>query len=86
MDTIYMNFKNSKICDSYRLLLNLADERNLKRSNKFNACQILACTIHGKNIKTSYKNNKFKISAPTWTENVNYLMDHIQYLMFKIIL
>ena len=27
----------------------------------------LAFTIHGKN-KTSYKNNKFKISAPTWNE------------------
>ena len=26
--------------------------------------QILACTIH---IRT-YKNNKFKISAPTWNE------------------
>ena len=25
-------------------------------------------TIHGKNIKKSYKNNKFKISAPTWNE------------------
>ena len=29
--------------------------------------QGLAFTIHGKN-KTSYKNNKFKISAPTWNE------------------
>ena len=27
----------------------------------------LAFTIHGKN-KTSYKNNKFKILAPTWNE------------------
>ena len=25
-------------------------------------------TIHGKDIKKSYKNNKFKISAPTWNE------------------
>ena len=30
-------------------------------------CEGLAFTIHGKN-KTSYKNNKFKISAPTWNE------------------
>ena len=29
--------------------------------------QILAYTIHGKNIK-SHKNNKFKISIPTWNE------------------
>ena len=27
--------------------------------------QILAFTIHGKKIKKSYKNNKYKISAPT---------------------
>ena len=28
--------------------------------------QILAHSIHGKKMKKSYKNNKFKISAPTW--------------------
>ena len=30
--------------------------------------QILAFTIHGKNMKNLYKNNKFEISAPTWNE------------------
>ena len=30
--------------------------------------QILAFTIHGKIFKKLYKNNKFKISAPTWNE------------------
>ena len=30
--------------------------------------QILALTIHGKKKKESYKNNNFKISAPTWNE------------------
>ena len=30
--------------------------------------QILAFTIHGKMSKRSYKNNKFKILAPTWNE------------------
>ena len=33
---------------------------------------ILACT-HGKNIKTSHKNNKFKISAPTWNDKFELL-------------
>ena len=32
--------------------------------------QILAFTIHGKNIKNSYKNNKFKTSAPTLNEDL----------------
>ena len=30
--------------------------------------QTLAFTIHEKKIKRSYKNNKFKISAPAWNE------------------
>ena len=30
--------------------------------------QMLAYAIHGKNIKKSYKNSKFKKSAPIWNE------------------
>ena len=33
--------------------------------------------------KKSYKNNKFKISAPTWTKSLNRLMDCILYQKFK---
>ena len=25
--------------------------------------------MHGKNIKSSYRNNRFKVSAPTWNDN-----------------
>ena len=45
MDTIFMNSENSKTSDLYRLLLNLTDKINLKRSDKYVA---LAFTIHGK--------------------------------------
>ena len=34
MDTIIMNFGNSKISDPHRLLLNLSDKINLKRIDK----------------------------------------------------
>ena len=34
MDTILMNSKNSKTSDPHRLLLNLPDKINLKRSDK----------------------------------------------------
>ena len=34
MVTIFMNSKNSKTSDHHRLLLNLADKVNLKRSEK----------------------------------------------------
>ena len=35
MDTMFMNFENSKISNSHRLLLNLSDKINLKRSEKW---------------------------------------------------
>ena len=34
MDTIFMNFENSKISDPHLLLLHLSDKTNLKRSDK----------------------------------------------------
>ena len=35
MDTIFMNSGNSKTSDPHRLLVNLSDEINLKRSDKY---------------------------------------------------
>ena len=35
MDTIFMNSKNSRTSDPYRLLLNLTYKMNLKRSDKY---------------------------------------------------
>ena len=35
MDTLFMNCKNSKIYDPDRLLLNLSDKIDLKRSNRY---------------------------------------------------
>ena len=70
MDTIFMNSENSKTFDPHRLLLHLSDKINLKRSDKYVALSNLSIYYTWKNIKKSYKNNKFKISAPTW--NVEY--------------
>ena len=63
-----MNSKNSKTSDTHRLLLNLTDKIDLKRKDKYIALSNLSIYYTWKNIKKSYKNNKFKISAPTWTE------------------
>ena len=68
IDTIFMNSKESKTSDLHRLLLNLSDKINLKRSKKYVALSNLNIYYAWKNIKKSYKNNKFKISAPTWNE------------------
>ena len=60
-----MNSKNSKTSDPYRLLLNLTDKIGLKRKDKYIALPNLSIYYTWKNIKKSYKNNRFKISAPT---------------------
>ena len=68
MDTIFLNSENNKTSDLHRVLLNLTDKTNLKKSDTSVALWNLNIYYTWKNIKTSYKNNKFKISAPTWNE------------------
>ena len=60
-----MNSENSKASDSHRLLQNLLDKINLKRSGKYVALSNVSIYYTCKYIKNSYKNNKFKVSAPT---------------------
>ena len=68
MDTAFMNSENSKTSDPHRLLLTLSDKINLKRSDKYVALSNLIIYYTWKDTKKSYKNNKFKISAPNWNE------------------
>ena len=68
MDAIFMNSKNSETPDRHRLLPNPSDKINLKRSDKNVALSNISIYYTWKNIKTSYKNDKFKISAPTQNE------------------
>ena len=83
-----MNSKNSKISDPHRILLSLTDRIDLRRKDKYIVLSNLSIYYTWKNIQKSFRNNKFKISAPTWNDmiNLNYLMDHILYQIFKIIL
>ena len=75
MDTIFTNSANSKTSDPHRLLLNLSDKINLKRSDKYVALSNLSTYYTWRNIKNSYKNNKFKISGSTWNEELPDLPD-----------
>ena len=68
MDIISMNSKNSKTYDPHRLLDNLTDKIDVKRKDKYIALSNLSIYFTWKNVKKSYKNNKFKILAPTWNE------------------
>ena len=66
MDTIFINLENSKTSEFHILVLKLTYKLDL-RNQKSVAYQILVFTIHGKNMKSSYNNNKFKISAQKWS-------------------
>ena len=65
-----MNYKNSKISNPRRLLLNHFKKINLKRSDKYVALSNLSIYYTQKNIKKSYKNNKFKIPALSCNEEL----------------
>ena len=68
-----MNFKNDKTSDLRRLILqilNLTDKMSLKRSDKYVALLNLSIYYKWKNIKKLHKNNKFKISVPTWNDRI----------------
>ena len=68
MDTIFINSDNNKTSDLHRVLPNLSDKINLNRSDKCVALSNLNIYYTWKNIKKSYKNNKFEISNRTWNE------------------
>ena len=68
MDTIFMNSENSRTSEYHVLVLNLTDKLDLRRGQKTVALSNLSIYYTWKNIKSSYNNNKFKISAPTWSE------------------
>ena len=87
-----MNSENSKTSDPHRLLLSLTDNLNLRRSGKYVALLNLSIYSAWKNIKMPYKNNKFKISAPTWNEefelpdgsySVSDIEDYFKYILKK---
>ena len=61
-------------------------KKKLKRSDKYVALSNLSMYYTWKNFKKLHKTNKFKISASHGMKNLNYLMDHILYQKFKIIL
>ena len=92
MDTIFMNSENSRTSEYHVLVLKLADELDLKRGQKSVALSNLSIYYTWKNIKSSYRNNKFKISAPTWTDefelpdgsySISDIQDYFEYILKK---
>ena len=86
-----MNSESSKTSDPHRLLLNLSDKINLRRSDKYVALSNLSIYYTWRNIKL-YKNNKFKISVRTCNEkfelpdgsySVSDIQDFFEYILRK---
>ena len=65
METVFMNTKNSKINEPNRFKYDLIDKLDLRNQNKNMALANLSIYYTWKNVKSTYKINKFKISAPT---------------------
>ena len=63
-----MNSGNSKTSEYHVLVLKPADKLDLRRGQKSVALSNLSIQYTWKNIKSSYKNDKFKISALTLSD------------------
>ena len=92
MNTKFKNSKNSEISDPQRLLLNLTDKIDLRRKNEYIALSNLSTYYAWKNLKKSYKNNKFKISAAAWNKefelpdgsySISDIQDYFNYILKK---
>ena len=92
MDTTFMNSENSKTSKSHILKLKLTDKLDLRLDKKVIALSNLSIYFTWNNIKSSYNNNKFKISAPTWNEeftladrsySVSDIQDYFEYILEK---
>ena len=90
MDTKFMNSENSKTSESHVLILKLTNKLDLRRGEKSIALSNLSIYYTWKNIKSSYNNNKFKISAPTWNDkfelpdgsySVSNIQDYFEYIL-----
>ena len=90
METFFMNTKNSKTSEPHRLKYNLIDKLDLKNPNKNMALASLSIYYTWKNVKSTYNNNKFKISAPTWNDtfdlpdgsyNISAIQNYIEYII-----
>ena len=65
-----MNSENSKTSKLHVLILKLTNKLDLRIGEKVIALSNLSIYYTWKNIKSSYNNNKFKISATTWNDKL----------------
>ena len=92
MDTIFLNSENRRTSEYHALVLKLADKLDLGRGQKRVVLSNLSIYYTWKNMKSSYNSNKFKISAPTWSDefelpdgsySISDIQDYLQYALKK---
>ena len=92
MDTIFMNSENSRTSEYHVLVLKLTDKLDLRRGQKIVSLSNLSIYYKWRNKKSSYNNNKFKISAPTWSDefklpdgsySISDIQDYFEYILKK---
>ena len=67
-----MNTENSKTNEPHKFVLNLSQRLDLRSSDKHVALQKLSIYYTWKNVRKKYKNNKLKIIAPTWNDELEF--------------
>ena len=92
MDTIFMNSENSRTPEPHILKLKLTDKLDLRLDKRVIALSNVSIYYTWNNIKSSYNNNKFRISAQTWNKeftlpdgsySVSDIQDYFQYILKK---
>ena len=90
MDTIFMDSESSRTSEYHVLVLKLTNKLDLRRGQKTVALSNLRIYYTWKNLKSSYNNNKIKISALTGSEefelpdgsySVSDIQDYFEYIL-----
>ena len=85
-----MNLENSKTFNPHVLVLKLTNKLDLRVGEKVIALSNLSTYYTWQNIKISYNNNRFKISASTWNDKfelpdgsycVSDIHDYFEYIL-----
>ena len=87
-----MNSEKSETFKPHALTLKLTNKLDLRIGEKVIALSNVSIYYTWKNIKSSYNNNKFKTSAPTWDDEfelydgsycVSDIQDYFEYILNK---
>ena len=92
MDTVFINSENSRAPKPHILILKLTNKLDLRLVKNIIALPNRSIYYTWKNMKSSYNNHKFKISAPTWNDefespdgsySVSDIQDCFKYILKK---